>query len=174
MTNNLNNYNDQNNEAIDNDPTLDNSSFRLSSGTSDPLPVVTVSLLVGKKHRGTIVAGLTFLWDSGATNSMIKIRHTKHYERKMRSNIVEYSTASGVYCTTHDGKVPFCMPELSGSKIINHRFHVDNNEGKSGIGCYMIIGRDLMLKLGLTADFKRQVLQWDGTYEGFQKKFRAI
>ena len=27
----------------------------------------------------------------------------------------------------------------------------------------MIIGRDLMLHLGLTVDFKRQVLQWDGT-----------
>ena len=26
----------------------------------------------------------------------------------------------------------------------------------------MIIGRDLMVQLGLMADFKRQVLQWDG------------
>ena len=26
----------------------------------------------------------------------------------------------------------------------------------------MIIGRDMMVQLGLTADFKRQVLQWDG------------
>ena len=26
----------------------------------------------------------------------------------------------------------------------------------------MIIGRDLMVQLGLTANFKRQVLQWDG------------
>ena len=53
------------------------------------------------------------------------------------------------------------MPELSGSKIINHRFHVDNNEGELGIGYEMIIGSDLMVKLCLTADFKRQVLQWD-------------
>ena len=27
----------------------------------------------------------------------------------------------------------------------------------------MIIGRDLMVQLGLSANFKRQVLQWDGT-----------
>ena len=26
----------------------------------------------------------------------------------------------------------------------------------------MIIGHDLMLQLGLTEDFKRQALQWDG------------
>ena len=54
------------------------------------------------------------------------------------------------------------MPEFSSSKIITHCFHVDNDKGKSGIGCYMIIGRDLMVQLGLTANFKRQVLQWYG------------
>ena len=26
----------------------------------------------------------------------------------------------------------------------------------------MIIGRDLMVQIGITANFKRQVLQWDG------------
>ena len=72
VTNNPNNCNDKNNEAIDNEPTLDNSSFSLSSGTSGPLPVVTVSLRGGKKQRETIVYGLTYLWDSGTTDSMIK------------------------------------------------------------------------------------------------------
>ena len=54
------------------------------------------------------------------------------------------------------------MPGLSNRKIINHQFHVDKNEGELGIGYDMIIGRDLMVQLGLTANFKRQVLQWDG------------
>ena len=53
------------------------------------------------------------------------------------------------------------MPEFSVSKIIHHRFHVDNDEGESGIGYEKIIVRDLMLQLGLTADFKHQLLQWD-------------
>ena len=65
-----------------------NSSFNLSSGTINPLPVVAVSLRGGNKHRATVVSGLTLFWDSGATNITIKRRHTKHYERKMRSNIV--------------------------------------------------------------------------------------
>ena len=60
---------------------------------------------------------------------MIKRQHTKTYERNMRSNDMEYSTASGQYCTTHDVKVPFCMPEFSSSSIISHRFHIDNNDG---------------------------------------------
>ena len=77
----------------------------------------------------------------------------------MRSNKLEYSTAAGVYCTTYDIKVPFCVPEFSSSKIINHCFHVDNNKGESVIGYYIIIGCDLMVHKGLTSNFKRQVLQ---------------
>ena len=80
----------------------------------------------------------------------------------MRSNKVEYITAAGMYCTMYDVKVPFCMPEFSSSIIINHCFHVNNNTGESGIGYDMIIGCNLMVQLGLTEDFKRQVLQWDG------------
>ena len=146
MTKNRKDYNDQYNDVIYNEPTLDNSSFNLSSCTRYPLPVVTVQLGGGKKHRATVVAGITCLWCIGATDSMIKRQHTNHYELKMRSNRVYYSTADGVYCATHDVKVPFFMPEFSGSKIINHRFHVDNDEGESGIGYDMIIGRDLMVQ----------------------------
>ena len=162
MTDNLNNYEYQSNEAINSEPKFDNSSFNLSSGTSDLIPVVNVSLRGGEKHRARIIAGITCLWNSVATDNMIEIQHTKHYERKMRSDRVEYNTANGVYYTTHDFKVSFCIPEFSSSKIINHRFHVDKDEGESGIGYDMIIGHDLMVKLGLTANFKCQVLQWYG------------
>ena len=70
---------------------------------------------------------------------MINRQHTKNYERKMWSNKVEYSTSNGVYCTTHDVKIPFCIPEFFSSKIINFCFHVDNDKGESGIGYDMII-----------------------------------
>ena len=81
----------------------------------------------------------------------------------MRYNKVEYSTAAGVYFTTHDVKVPFCMPDFSSSKIINHHFHVDNDKWDSVIGYDMIIVRDLMVQLGPKDNFKHQVLQWDGS-----------
>ena len=80
----------------------------------------------------------------------------------MSSNNMKYSTAAGTYCTTHDFKVPVFMTEFSSSKIISHRFHVDNNEGEFGIGYGVIIGRDLIVQLGLLEYFKPQILQWDG------------
>ena len=80
----------------------------------------------------------------------------------MCSNNVEYSTASGTYCTTHDFKVPFCMSYVSSIKITSLRFHIDNNERESGIGYGIIVDRDLMVQIGLPSDFKCQVLQWYG------------
>ena len=76
----------------------------------------------------------------------------------MRSNKVEYGTAGGIYFTTNDFKVPFYMPDISSSKIINHHFHVKNDNGYLGIGYDMIIGRDMMVQLGLTSNFKCQVI----------------
>ena len=62
------------------------------------------------RKKGSNISGLTCLWDSGAIVRKIKRRHTKYYERNMRYNKVEYRTASGLYCMTHDVMVPFCMP----------------------------------------------------------------
>ena len=41
--------------------------------------------------------------------------------------------AAGLYCTTHDVKVTFFIPEFSVSKIILDHFHIDNYEDKSCI-----------------------------------------
>ena len=54
------------------------------------------------------------------------------------------------------------MPEFSSRKIISYHFQVDKNKGESDIVYDMIIGRDLMVKLCLTADFKHEVPQLDG------------
>jgi len=53
------------------------------------------------------------------------------------------------------------MPEFSASKIINQRFHVDNEEEDMNVGYDMVIGQDLMVKLGLITNYKRKVLIWD-------------
>ena len=93
MKNNINNKY-QCNDVIEYEPKFDGKSS-LSSGSKDPLPVVTVSIWGGKKQRSTIIDGLTCLWDIGYTNRMIKMRQTKPYNWNMSYNKVEHSTASG-------------------------------------------------------------------------------
>ena len=78
VKNNINTIKDQLNEAIYNEPTYDTSSFNSSSGTIDPLPVVTVTLRGGKKYRATTVAGITCMGYIRATDSMIKRKHNKY------------------------------------------------------------------------------------------------
>ena len=56
MTDKINKNKNQHNDAIENDPEFDYI-FSLSSGTKYPLPVVTVSLVGGKKQRATMVSG---------------------------------------------------------------------------------------------------------------------
>ena len=52
------------------------------------------------------------------------------------------------------------MAFFSISKILPHQFYVDK-KGESENGYAMIIGREIMVQIGLMEDFKRQVLQWD-------------
>ena len=93
--------------------------FGLCNGTSmDPLPVVTFSLRRGKKNGVKIIASLTYLWYSGATNIMMNRKHTGPYYHEMLPNKVYYSTFPWPYKTTHNVKVTFCMPEFYISKII--------------------------------------------------------
>ena len=54
------------------------------------------------------------------------------------------------------------MSELLISNIINHRWHVVKCKGELSMGYDIIIGHDMMVKLVLMDDFKRQVLQQDG------------
>ena len=87
---------------------------------------------------------------------MIKRKYTKPYKCRICSNKMEYSIATGPYCTTHDVMVPFCMPEFSNRKIISHLFLVDKNEGESVIVYDIIIGLDLMVQLGLLNFFEHK------------------
>ena len=69
VTNNIKNKN-QCDEKTEHDPIFDNE-FSLSSGFKYHLPVVIVSLRGCKKHRATLISGITCMWDSGAIGSMI-------------------------------------------------------------------------------------------------------
>ena len=117
----------------------------------------------GNKKRENIIDGPICRWDSGYTNSTIESNHIIPYDHKIHSNKIKYSTATGPYCTAQNIKLPFFMPYFSISKAILYQFHIYNNACELGICFDIIIGRDMMVQLGLMDDFKYQVLQWDGT-----------
>ena len=50
-------------------------------------------------------------------------------------------------------KVPFSMPVFSRINVLTHRFHVDNARDDEGIVYDIIIGRGIMVQLGLKGNF---------------------
>ena len=87
---------------------------------------------------------------------MIKKSFVRKFREDFCKNKQQYDTAGGTYTSDQDIRINFMMPKFSASKIINQRFHVDNEEEDMNIGYDMIIRRDLMTKLGLIT-----VLTWD-------------
>ena len=61
----------------------------------------------------------------------------------------------------YDIKIHFTMPEFSSSKVIRHQFHVDQSTNEENLGYDVILGRDIMTKLGLVTDFGKRKLIWD-------------
>ena len=102
--------------------------FKLSSDDVDsdgnlPLPIINVHNK-GKKAREIHAAGLTCLWDGGASHSIINYSYVKKFKSRFQRNETIYDTAGGEYKTKYDIKIDFTMPEFSSSEVIRHRFHV--------------------------------------------------
>ena len=76
MTNDIKNEYECNDD-IDYEPKFERRFSLYSDSNRDPLTVLTFALKTGNKNGANIISGLTFLWDSGATDSMIKRIHTR-------------------------------------------------------------------------------------------------
>ena len=64
-----------------------------------PCPIISVDIRNGKKAHEIHVAGLSCLWDAGASDSMVK----KSFVRM--SNKWQYDTVSGTYTSNYDVKI---------------------------------------------------------------------
>ena len=80
------------------------------------------------------------------------------YKERLGLNNVEYSTATGPYWNIYYAKVIFCMPDFSIRNIISHYFHFNDYEGDTCVGYGKIINRDVIINIGLIANFKHKVI----------------
>ena len=60
-------------------------------------------------------------------------------------------------------KVSFATTGFSSSKINTRLFHVNNEEVDTSIRYYIIISYELMVQLGVKANFRGQIMEWDKT-----------
>ena len=128
--------------------------------------IVLVNLRGGKKNRDIRAHNLTALVDTGATDSFILERHARKYKKKWKRNFDTYSTAGGGYTPKYKYKFHISLPEFSTSKIISNEFRIDsrNKDDKYGnLGYDMVIGRDILVPLGIDISNKHKAVIWDDT-----------
>ena len=61
--------------------------------------------------------------------------------------------------TQYEGKAHFTLTEFSDKKIINHKFNLFES---TDLGYDMVIGRDIMYKLGMDISFEHKNISWEG------------
>ena len=98
--------------------------------------------------------------DSGASDSIIRKRYVRHLKQKFKDNEIIYEVAGGDFSTNKEVKVRFSLPDFKDSKIITHKFQIDESKD-DGIGYDAIIGRDLLIAMGINLNFKDEVIEWD-------------
>ena len=106
--------------------------------------------------------GLYILFDSGSSDSMIKMKYVKHLKLHKMHKPIRYETTAGPYISRLQCKVPFTLAEFSSSSVINHKFQVDEESTAGDIGYDAIFGRNILSELGLIMDFDDKIMSWNG------------
>ena len=97
--------------------------------------------------------------DSGTLASIISKTIVSKLKIK-KSQPVCWQTKAGVFEMNEQVSIQFQLPKLSKSKVIEWKIHVDWAD-KLSKNHEMIIGMDLMQKLGFTLDFNENKIMWD-------------
>ena len=103
------------------------------------------------------------LLDSGC-NSMILMRSLVEKLHPEKDDVMQWHTQAGNITTKNKVKVYFTLPALNTTNTVAWDFHVDD----SSKGRYdMILGRYLLIELGLNLKFSEHVIESDdGPFKG--------
>ena len=98
---------------------------------------------------------IKILLDSGSSDTLINHNLVSNF-RKQTSQPAKWKTAVGTLNTTKIVKTLFTLPEFYEQKVIQTKAYVFTTK----IRYDMIIGRDLLHKLGIVLDFDHNTIHW--------------
>ena len=130
---------------------------RALSEAERPTTVTLANVMGGKKQRTISHEGLRVLLDTGCSDSLLLAMYCR--TKKITKNENTYSTGGGELTTQYEGKAHFTLPEFSDKKVINHKFNLFES---TDLGYDMVIGRDIMYKLGVDISFEHKTMSWEG------------
>ena len=99
---------------------------------------------------------IKILLDTGGSDSIVHENLVKKLT-KIKGKKQKWATAAGVLTTTKQVNVNLTLPELHEKRMITWKMHVT----KSDLNYDMIIGRDLLSKLGMDILYSKCHVEWD-------------
>ena len=123
-------------------------------------PIIFVKLVIpaGKKVRQPNTCLVRALVDSGASESILAKTKADKLPVKNNKKERQWSTAVGVLTTNTKIATSFSFTEIHANKLMNQSLHVvDLNIDRYD----MIIGRDLIISLGIDIHGGYMTIHWD-------------
>lgn len=118
-------------------------------------PIVFVCLCT-TQHTHPKIKTLKCLLDSGSSATLVKKKHVKLLHLS-KSNPTMWKTSAGTFKTTKKVEVKMTLPELHSRRVITHKMYVC----PTAMHYDMIIGRDLLIDLGIDIQFSTKTVKWD-------------
>ena len=128
---------------------------------TENLSAVTLAYLWSRRDSKRIgdLKRLRVLLKSGCTATLINKKLVKHLKKK-KTTPTRWSTKAGKFNTAQKCKIEFNLPEFPAGREIEWDAYVD--ESPSHECRYdMIIGRDLLMHLGIDLVFSKAEIHWD-------------
>ena len=128
----------------------------------EPTPVTYFSVLKNSDNRLKVkYEGLTVLFDSGSSHTMIVEKVVQQQQWKRLHNPVGFDSCNGAFELNYKTDIKLTFPELNSHRVVKQQCYIDERKNNE-LGYDMIVGRDLMTSLGIQLDFQDKKLKWDG------------
>ena len=131
-------------------------------GAKEPTPVTYFNIYKKSKNEMKVRhEGLSVLFDSGSSHSMIVKQVVNKQQWKRMRDPVGFDSCNGAFELEYKTNVNLSFPELNAHRVITWQCFIDERENNE-LGYDMIVGRDLMTSIGIQIDFQNKMLRWDG------------
>ena len=123
----------------------------------------TADIIVEVINREKQVVPIRDLCDTGTSGTIIlKDKVQKGRAKSAPLRRTQWRTHGGVFTTRQQSLVEFKLPEFSQDKKVTWICHIDDKTNPKQAQYDMILGMDLMIAIGLTADCESRTIKWEG------------
>jgi hypothetical protein len=136
-----------------------------TEGAQEKKPVQnTADIIVKIKNRDGTVVPIRALLDTGTTSTIILREFVgKGRARTNTKKRTKWKTLGGTFTTNYESLLDFKFPEISTSKVVTCKAHVDDKTSSKEAAYDLIMGMDLIAFIVITLDCDQRCIRWGGT-----------